>query len=797
MLRLRRAVLLGVCLLVALPALASARGPAVAVPARTVQVVLELPGPAAGRSPAGLARVRDEQERVERRLAKAVPEAKVRWRYRATLNALAVVVPVRSLARVDRLEGVAAVHRSVLYRPQLDRSPASIGAPTLWGPTLATAGQGMKIAIIDDGIDHRHPFFNPAGYTMPPGFPKGQPAYTSAKVIVARAFPAPSPRPAYSALPLNPEESEHGTHVAGIAAGNDGTRISFGGGKVTLSGVAPRAYLGNYRVLTVPTASNVGLDGNSPEIAAAIEAAVRDGMDVINLSIGEPEIAPTRDLVTRAIDGASAAGVVVTVSAGNDFELFGRGSVSSPGSAKSAITVAATTNGRRLAGFSSAGPTPVSLRLKPEVSAPGVDILSAAPARQNLWQTLSGTSMAAPHVAGAAALLLQRHPTWKPAQVKSALVTTGRDASEPRGDTATTTRQGGGFVDLPRADRPLFFAAPSAVSFGLVRRGRNVAFRIALTDAGGGGGQWTVQAPRALSVPASVSVPGTLLVRLRASRRLAELGGHVVLTRGAETRRIPFWGRVVAPQLQRHRARTLRRTGTYSGNTRGRRALISTYRYPESPTGSGVDRVLRGPEQVFRVRLRRPSANFGVAILERGRGVRVQPRIVFGRDENRQAGPTALPVNTNPYLPTFFAPTPVASVIRPAAGVYHVVFDSTTRAGAGRYTFRFWIGDERPPAARLLTRSVRSGGTLRFRVSDAGAGVDPRSIFARVGGSSRTPTYAPSGNSMTITVPVGRLAASRHRVVFQVSDHQEAKNTENALRILPNTTVIDTTVRVR
>ena len=85
--------------------------------------------------------------------------------------------------------------------------------------------------------------------------------------------------------------------------------------------------------------SNVGLDGNSPEIAAAIEAAVQDGMDVINLSIGEPEIPPSRDLVVRAIDGAAAAGVVSTVSAGNDFEAFGRGSVSSPGSAASAITV--------------------------------------------------------------------------------------------------------------------------------------------------------------------------------------------------------------------------------------------------------------------------------------------------------------------------------------------------------------------------------------------------------------------------------------------------------------------------
>ena len=819
--RLRRAVFLGVLLLAALPALASARGPAPVSNSRMVQVVVELSSPSAARSQLPrtqgrldldarsslrrLTRLRVEQEQVAGRIADAIPAAQVRWRYRVVLNALAVVVPAESVGRLEQVDGVAGVHRSSVYRPQLDRSPAAIGAPALWGPGLPTAGQGMKIAIIDDGIDQRHPFFDPAGYTMPPGFPKGQAAYTTAKVIAARSFPPPSPRPQYAELPLDPEQSEHGTHVAGIAAGNNGTQVPLGGGRATLSGVAPRAYLGNYRVLTVPTVSNVGLDGNSPEIAAAIEAAVQDGMDVINLSIGEPEIPPSRDLVVRAIEGAAAGGVVTTVSAGNDFDAFGRGSVSSPGSAASAITVAATTVNRELAGFSAAGPTPLSLRLKPEVSAPGVEILSAAPNRRGQWQSLSGTSMAAPHVAGAAAVLLQRHPTWTPAQVKSALVTTGQQARESRGMTPSTTREGGGFVDLARADRPLVFASPTALSFGFLARARLAAKRVALTDAGGGAGVWAVshvlqkRTGVRVSAPSSVSVPGTLTIRLIASRtaRAEEVSGYVVLTRGGETRRIPFWSRVTTRQLARHSARPLARTGTYRGNTRGRRALVSIYRYPENPTGSGVDRLMRGPEQLFRVRLRRPAANFGVAILERGHGVRVQPRIVLAEDENRQAGPTALPLNTNPYLPTFGQRSPVSAVIRPTPGTYHVVFDSTTRAGSGRFTFRFWIGDETPPRLRLLSRSMRRGGVLTFVASDAGAGLDPQSIFASVAGSARTPTYAPKGNRMTITVPVGRLPAGRHRVRLHVSDHQEAKNMENALRILPNTTVIDTTVTVR
>ncbi|HET9324819.1 MAG TPA: S8 family serine peptidase [Gaiellaceae bacterium] len=803
-------------LLAALPALASARAPS-APRGSMVEVVAELQAPSAAQSPlprsrgrldldsraalGRLTRIRIGQELVAGRIADAVPEARIRWRYRVVLNALAVVLPAKSIPALERVDGVAAVDRGSVYYPQLDRSPAAIGAPALWGPGLSTAGQGMKVGIIDDGIDQRHPFFDPTGYAMPPGFPKGQTAYTTAKVIVARAFPPPSPRARYAELPLNPAQSEHATHVAGIVAGNNGT---LAGGR-RLSGVAPKAYLGNYRVLTLPTAANVGLDGNSPEIAAAIEAAVRDGMDVINLSIGEPEVAPERDLVVRAIEGAARAGVVTTVSAGNDFDAFGRGSVSSPGSAPSAITVAATTVGRAIAGFSSAGPTPISLRLKPEVSAPGVDILSSAPAWKGQWQELSGTSMAAPHVAGAAALLRQRHPSWTPAQVKSALVSTGRPAFERSGE-ASTSREGGGFVDLPRADQPLIFPMPSAVSFGFVQPGANAGRRISVADAGGGAGEWTVtvatQSPSAgvrFRVPPRVPVPGAFQVAVSAPKaaRSGEFTGFVVLRRGAETRRIPVWGRVTARRLARLPARRLVRTGTYRGDTRGRPALVSIYRYPENATESGVARILRGPEQVFRVRLRRPAENFGVAILSQGAGARVQPRIVLGKDENRLAGPTALPLNTNPYLPTFFEPVPIVSVIRPAAGTYHVVFDSTTRAGAGRFVFRFWIDDRRPPQVRLVTRSVRSRGALAFRAVDAGAGIDPGSIFASVDGRNRAPTYTPSGDRMTISVPVGRLSTGRHRVVLQVSDHQEAKNMENALRILPNTRVLDTTFAVR
>ena len=237
----------------------------------------------------------------------------------------------------------------------------------------------------------------------------------------------------------------------------------------------------------------MGLDGNSPELVAAIEAAVADGMDVINMSLGEPEIEPSRDIVVKALAAAARAGVVSVVAAGNDYADFGRGSVGSPGSAPDAITVAAvsTTRGGAddvVASFSSSGPTPLSLRLKPEVSAPGVSILSASPGAA--YSTLSGTSMAAPHVAGAVALLLQRHPAWTPAQVKAALALTGDPAfaDDGKSEELSTVRGGGGVVNLPRADNPLVFAAPVALSFGLVGPGANVTQSVELSDAGGGAG---------------------------------------------------------------------------------------------------------------------------------------------------------------------------------------------------------------------------------------------------------------------------------------------------------------------
>jgi subtilisin family serine protease len=765
------------------------------------EVVVLLESPPLALATATRAAVAAEQRAFRRELAARLPDARIGWQYRLVANGFSLSVPSNQVARLRALPGVSDVLPAASYEPQLTSSPQQIGAPALWGSTLDTAGQGMKIGIIDSGVDPGHRFFDPTGYPMPAGFPKGQERFTTAKVIVARVFAPKSATAPSARVAFSDDDSSHGTHVAGIAAGNAETQT--GNGRV--SGVAPRAYLGNYKVF-VQTDSGISPNANSPAIVAAIEAAVADGMDVINFSGGEPEIEPSRDIVALALDAAAAAGVVPVVAAGNDYNDLGAGSVSSPATSEGAISVGAVEitgpTLRTHAEFSSVGPTTISLRLKPDVAAPGVDVLSSVPGGG--WSEFSGTSMAAPHVAGAAALLSQRHPTWTVEQIKSALVQSGGD-SVVAGDTPAGPRfQGGGVVALGRADRPLLFAEPSSLSFGLLDgRGWAEEVSVALADAGGGGGTWNatvepLQAAPGVSLAlatSTVSVPGELAleVRVQGAPRPGDLSGYLVLRRGADIRRIPYWGRRTAQKLGEHRVAVLRRPGTFKSTTAGRPALVSRYRYPEAPSGIGVTTTLLGPERVYRILLAKRVANFGVVLVRRGRGNRVEPRVVAGTDENRLTGYAGLPVNHNPYMEEFREPVPAAGALSPKPGEYAVVFDSAGRAGAGSFTFRLWVNDVTAPALRLRTRTVARGSRLVVGAIDAGAGVYPDSIRASIDGERVGADFRRG----VITLSTSGLAAGVHRLRLRVSDYQEAKNTENVGPILPNTRTITVTFRVR
>jgi subtilisin family serine protease len=770
------------------------------------------------RAPAAVSYLRTlaaAQRTLGARLAVAVPTARVRWHYGVALDGVSVVLPSSDLARLRALPG-ATVWPTVTYHTlgdtpdsatttTADPGPALIGAPELWGPSLATAGQGIKIGLVDDGIDQAHPYFNPSGYSYPAGFPKGNTAYTTPKVIVARAFPSPSTHWKYAAKPFDPAFSFHATHVAGIAAGDHDTPTAPDHGS-PISGVAPKAYLGNYKALTVPTA-DYGLDGNSPEIAKAIDQAVADGMNVINLSIGEPEVEPRRDIVVKALDNAAAAGVVPVVAAGNDFDAAGYGSVGSPANAPAAITAAASTMGGdgthpdHIASFSSGGPTPVSLLLKPDVTAPGVDVLSSIPAHD--FETLDGTSMAAPHVSGAAALLLQRHPTWSVQQLKSALASTG-DTVHPTGRAGTVSvlREGGGRINLVRADQPLIFTNPTSLGWGLVRRGFSDTKELSTTDAGGGRTPWTVSI-RAQSMPrganlapkqTTLAAGASLALRLTVSPT-AEAGdgtGFVVLTRGSDVRRIAFWFHVEVPRLALDPHRTLRTPGVYSGDTAGQASRVSSYRYPEQGLAASVPTRLGGPEQVFRFTLRRQVANFGVAVIGSARGVRVSPRLVAGDDENRVVGYTGIPASLNPYK-GFDAAEPVVGAVLPDPGTFEFVFDTPTGAKPGAFRFRFWVNDTSPPTIRLLGSKHVIGRPIRLAVRDSGSGVDPRSFHARVGGKAVRLRYSDG----VLYLRTKGLHHGTKTLVVTASDYQETKNMEDVGPVLPNTRTVRTRVTLR
>jgi hypothetical protein len=253
--------------------------------------------------------------------------------------------------------------------------------------------------------------------------------------------------------------------------------------------------------------------------------------------------------------------------------------------------------------------------------------------------------------------------------------------------------------------------------------------------------------------------------------------------------------RVTTSRLAGEGRTLLRRPGLYRGNTRGRPARVSSYRYPAAPGPLGVTERLAGPEQVFRFVIRGRLANAGAVIVSQAAGTHVSPRLVRAESEDRLAGYPALPIRLNPYQPNYFELEPAVGVFRPAPGAYDLVFDTPNRRAAGAYTFRFWVNDTTPPAARLLTRSAQRGGRLTLRLTDRGSGVDFNSLLAVVEGGYKRIVYFRSRG--LAQVELGTLSRGRHRLVFTASDYQESKNNENAGATLPNTRRLTTTFSVR
>lgn len=259
------------------------------------------------------------------------PNAKVTSEYDISLNAVAVQLGGESL---DRIAGSPYVQRAEyqgLYRPLADDPDlAIIDAVQAWQQNggAANAGAGVKVAVVDTGIDATHPCFSDAGY--PAAEQIGDRRFTNNKVIAAKVF--------INSSRYTPEAiQDHGTHVAGTVACNYQTPAKVDGVDIpyAMSGVAPKALLGNYNVFP----GQVG-NARSEDILNALDAAYADGFDVANMSLGGGA-SGIQDLLTIAVDNLDVANMVVAVAAGNSGP--GHYTVESPGSAARALTAGAST----------------------------------------------------------------------------------------------------------------------------------------------------------------------------------------------------------------------------------------------------------------------------------------------------------------------------------------------------------------------------------------------------------------------------------------------------------------------
>ncbi|MEU8675446.1 S8 family serine peptidase [Streptomyces sp. NPDC048560] len=402
--------------------------------------------------------------------------------------------------------GVAKLWLDGRVKAALKESVPLIGAPEAW--EAGYTGKGVKVAVLDTGIDVNHPDFA--------GLIDGTASFVPGEAVT--------------------DVNGHGTHVAGTIVGSGAA--SGGDNK----GVAPGADLFVGKVLG--GAEGSGLDS---WVMAGMQWAAETGADVVNMSLGDSYPTDGSDPMSQTVDALSEQyGTLFVIAAGNS----GPESISAPGAAASALTVAATDKQDQLAPFSSTGPLAYSGSMKPDIAAPGVDITAARSQEmtdggEGLYRTISGTSMATPHVAGAAAILAQQHPDWTGAQLKEHLMSTakGLDGGYSPYEVGTGRLDVAAAVNSKvRSTGSLFFGNytwPHEPSDGAVEKdmvltntgSAEVKLNLTLT---GDGGPFTLGATT-VSVPAG----GTATVPVTGDPQSASAGRHVgyVITTDAATGR--------------------------------------------------------------------------------------------------------------------------------------------------------------------------------------------------------------------------------------------------------------------
>ena len=298
----------------------------------------------------------------------------VRGSSQILVNAIFVSATRETAAQLARIPGVVHVVRVPRLKRDLNVALGLENVSAAWAAVggATNAGAGIKIGIIDTGIDQNHPGFIDPTLTPPAGFPAGNLNYTNSKVIVARSYVAmdSDTDPTYS----TPDDTSpadhfgHGTAIAMIAAG-----VQNAGPQATIQGVAPKAFLGNYKVFGSPGVNDYA---SANAINAALEDALTDGMDVVTLSLSEgdmPDYGPLDvdetncggacDIYSQMVDSAVSAGLVVVTSAGNDGNIgvlpHTLSTVHTPGIAPAAITVGASYNAHALYQSVTVAPNPL------------------------------------------------------------------------------------------------------------------------------------------------------------------------------------------------------------------------------------------------------------------------------------------------------------------------------------------------------------------------------------------------------------------------------------------------------
>jgi subtilisin family serine protease len=341
-----------------------------------------------------------------------------------SIGATAVDLPKKTGPTLARAGGVKVWLDRRVTAAALDTNLTQIGAPKAWEAGLS--GAGVDVAVLDSGVDADHPDLR-------------------GKVVQQANF---------TDDPTAEDGHGHGTHVASIIGG---TGAAAGGAR---KGVAHGARLLSGKVLAADGR------GQLSWLIRGMEWAAAQGVDVVNISLGG-QARDGDDPTALALDQLAAdTGTLFVVAAGNDGP--GAHTVGTPGVAASALTVGAADTDGVPPFFSSRGPTRGSFRAKPDITAPGVAI-TAAHAGSDGYTAMSGTSQAAPHVAGAAALLREQHPDWDWRRVKNTLMTTA-DAHNP---TPAPYTEGAGQLDLPGALTDTLHLDRGNVDFGDLRHGDN------------------------------------------------------------------------------------------------------------------------------------------------------------------------------------------------------------------------------------------------------------------------------------------------------------------------------------